>query len=97
MKIRSANPFIYVLCVKQHPIPSYILSGCPTPGFYGVSCSIPCPDPNCRYCHIETGVCLGCKPGYQGHQCESGNFSVVNLLLLRNEFMKTNGMIRGKR
>ncbi|XP_056003601.1 multiple epidermal growth factor-like domains protein 10 [Ostrea edulis] len=43
--------------------------GCPVPGYYGPDCSIPCPD-TCRYCHIETGVCQGCKPGYQGHQCE---------------------------
>ncbi|XP_048750500.2 multiple epidermal growth factor-like domains protein 11 isoform X2 [Ostrea edulis] len=45
--------------------------GCSVPGYYGPDCSIPCPD-SCRYtyCHIETGACLGCKPGYQGHQCQ---------------------------
>ena len=47
--------------------------GCPNPGFYGLSCNKPCTDPNCRYCHIETGACQGCKPGYQGHRCELGN------------------------
>ncbi|XP_056003593.1 multiple epidermal growth factor-like domains protein 6 [Ostrea edulis] len=44
--------------------------GCPVPGYYGLNCSIPCPDTNCRYCHSETGACHRCKPGYQGHQCE---------------------------
>ncbi|XP_065928042.1 angiopoietin-1 receptor-like [Magallana gigas] len=44
--------------------------GCPTSGYYGSNCSIPCPDVNCRYCHIETGTCQGCKPGYQGQHCE---------------------------
>ncbi|XP_062574208.1 multiple epidermal growth factor-like domains protein 10 [Saccostrea cucullata] len=43
--------------------------GC-IPGFYGLDCFIPCPE-NCRYCHIETGVCSWCKPGYQGYQCEN--------------------------
>ncbi|XP_048749764.2 multiple epidermal growth factor-like domains protein 11 isoform X3 [Ostrea edulis] len=43
--------------------------GCPVPGYYGSDCSTPCYD-TCRYCHIETGACQGCKPGYQGHQCE---------------------------
>ncbi|XP_056002124.1 receptor-type tyrosine-protein phosphatase kappa-like [Ostrea edulis] len=43
--------------------------GCPVPGYYGPDCSTPCPN-TCRYCHIETGACQECKPGYQGHQCE---------------------------
>ncbi|XP_056002087.1 uncharacterized protein LOC125661665 isoform X2 [Ostrea edulis] len=45
--------------------------GCHNSGYYGEKCSRPCPV-NCRirYCHIETGVCQGCKPGYKGHQCE---------------------------
>nr|XP_034320846.1 uncharacterized protein LOC105334720 isoform X5 [Crassostrea gigas] len=44
--------------------------GCSSTGFYTVNCSVPCPDLNCQYCHIETGTCQGCKPGYQGHRCE---------------------------
>nr|XP_034322663.1 matrilin-2 [Crassostrea gigas] len=43
--------------------------GCPG-GFYGANCSIACPDTNC-YCHLETGTCQGCKPGYQGYLCKS--------------------------
>ncbi|XP_062589111.1 uncharacterized protein LOC134250777, partial [Saccostrea cucullata] len=39
-------------------------------GLYGPNCSLRCPN-NCRYCHIETGVCSWCKPGYQGYQCEN--------------------------
>ncbi|XP_052695853.1 uncharacterized protein LOC128174318 [Crassostrea angulata] len=44
--------------------------GCPATGFYGSNCSIPCPDVNCQYCHIETGYSQCCKPGYQGQRCE---------------------------
>ncbi|XP_052695878.1 uncharacterized protein LOC128174349 [Crassostrea angulata] len=47
--------------------------GCPSTGFYGSNCSIPCPDVNCQYCHIETGYSQCCKPGYQGHHCELGD------------------------
>jgi hypothetical protein len=52
----------------------FYCKGCPRPGYYELSCSIPCPYINCRYCHIDTGACLGCKPGYQGHQCEKGMY-----------------------
>ena len=41
--------------------------GCPKLGFYGESCSIPCPQ-NC-FCHITEGTCLGCLPGYYGENC----------------------------
>ena len=47
--------------------------GCPEPGYYGSNCSTACPDPHCRYCHLETGVCQGCQSGYKGHKCELGN------------------------
>ncbi|XP_061194947.1 uncharacterized protein LOC133203115 [Saccostrea echinata] len=50
--------------------------GCTT-GYYGRICSSPCPD-NCRYCHIETGECSWCEPGYQGFQCEQSNISIKN-------------------
>uniref|UniRef100_A0A8W8P6R5 Uncharacterized protein n=1 Tax=Magallana gigas TaxID=29159 RepID=A0A8W8P6R5_MAGGI len=43
---------------------------CPATGYFGSNCSVPCPDVNCQYCHIETGTCQGCKPGYKGHRCE---------------------------
>ncbi|XP_078320873.1 uncharacterized protein LOC144621464 isoform X2 [Crassostrea virginica] len=41
------------------------------PGFYGKSCSIPCPK-NCheRYCDIVSGACRGCDVGYVGPKCD---------------------------
>ncbi|XP_062582655.1 scavenger receptor class F member 1-like [Saccostrea cucullata] len=54
------------------------VNGCKRTGVYGPDCSLPCPDANCRYCHIETGACQGCKPGYHGHQgeleCDGGTY-----------------------
>nr|XP_034322597.1 protein draper-like [Crassostrea gigas] len=44
--------------------------GCPATGCYGSNNILPCPDVNCQYCHIETGTCHGCKPGYQDYRCE---------------------------
>ncbi|XP_078328648.1 uncharacterized protein LOC111114999 isoform X1 [Crassostrea virginica] len=45
--------------------------GCRTPGYYGESCSTPCPQ-NCQegHCHITEGTCLGCLPGYKGLMCD---------------------------
>lgn len=42
------------------------VKGCQTTGYYGLDCSIPCQNVNCQYCHIETGTCQGCKPGFKG-------------------------------
>uniref|UniRef100_A0A8W8P3B7 Scavenger receptor class F member 2 n=1 Tax=Magallana gigas TaxID=29159 RepID=A0A8W8P3B7_MAGGI len=44
--------------------------GCPTTGYFGFNCSVPCPDVNCQYCHIETGTCHVCKTGYRSYRCE---------------------------
>ncbi|XP_065943730.1 uncharacterized protein [Magallana gigas] len=53
--------------------------GCPATGCYGSNSALPCPDVNCQYCHIETGTCYGCKPGYQGYRCELGKTVYVQL------------------
>ncbi|XP_078330342.1 uncharacterized protein LOC111113883 [Crassostrea virginica] len=44
--------------------------GCPTPGFYGENCHLPCPH-NCqeRHCHITDGTCQ-CKDGTYGFHCQ---------------------------
>nr|XP_022309513.1 uncharacterized protein LOC111115163 isoform X2 [Crassostrea virginica] len=41
--------------------------GCPTTGYYGENCSLPCLK-NCA-CHILEGTCMGCLPGYKGPRC----------------------------
>nr|XP_022307985.1 uncharacterized protein LOC111113986 [Crassostrea virginica] len=44
--------------------------GCPTPGYYGENCSIPCPK-NCQdgQCNIVEGTCLRCLTGYKEQRC----------------------------
>ena len=68
----------------MHKIKTEVLTGCPDPAYYGIDCSKPCPDPNCQYCHIKTGTCLGCKPGYRGHGCKLGmpSLNFLNILLI---------------
>lgn len=46
-----------------------LVSGC-TAGFNKTDCSIPCPDVNCEYCQIETGICKRCRIGFEGPRCE---------------------------
>uniref|UniRef100_K1QQH6 Uncharacterized protein n=1 Tax=Magallana gigas TaxID=29159 RepID=K1QQH6_MAGGI len=55
------------------------IKGCPATGCYGSNNTLPCPDVNCQYCHIETGTCQDCKPGYQGYRCELGKVAYVEL------------------
>ena len=43
-------------------------------GYYGFTCNIPCSEHCLSDCHIETGNCQGCKPGYRGDRCESSKF-----------------------
>lgn len=48
-------------------------TGCQTPGYYGMHCSLPCPQ-NCQECRcdIVEGTCLGCVDGYSGPKCKEG-------------------------
>ncbi|XP_061192888.1 multiple epidermal growth factor-like domains protein 10 [Saccostrea echinata] len=45
--------------------------GCPSSGFYGNNCYLPCPL-NCQegYCNIVSGSCMGCITGFKGPRCE---------------------------
>uniref|UniRef100_A0A8W8P2L6 EGF-like domain-containing protein n=1 Tax=Magallana gigas TaxID=29159 RepID=A0A8W8P2L6_MAGGI len=45
--------------------------GCPTPGYYGENCSLPCPQ-TCQgsNCNIVDGTCPGCNNGYRGPTCD---------------------------
>nr|XP_034338137.1 uncharacterized protein LOC117692884 [Crassostrea gigas] len=49
-----------------------IVQGCKNDGFYGSNCDTPCPN-NCKdsTCHIESGACLTCKPGWTGVHCNT--------------------------
>lgn len=63
---KSYSPF------AQSDICEVEVYGCHSTEYYGTNCSTPCPDVNCQYCHINTGICQGCKPGYKGQHCEIG-------------------------
>lgn len=68
--------------VRKNILLLILIEGCNKEGFYGCNCSIPCPDVNCQYCHLETGICQGCKPGYQGDRCISGIQSTFHFFIL---------------
>nr|XP_022312232.1 multiple epidermal growth factor-like domains protein 10 isoform X3 [Crassostrea virginica] len=47
-----------------------IVYGCKTAGTYGNNCDSQCPR-HCRYntCHIQSGTCFECEPGWIGSYC----------------------------
>lgn len=52
-----------------------ILQGCSKRGFYGDKCDTPCPI-NCKNktCHIQSGACYMCKPGWTGSLCKTSKY-----------------------
>lgn len=77
------NMFILESFIKSNEVSDAFISGCPKLGYFGQNCSVPCPDVNCQYCHVETGTCLGCKPGFKGQRCELGN--IVSCLVTNSD------------
>ena len=75
--IKIINPFEFCDFYFRPNLSCLILrfSGCPTPGFYGESCSMQCPQ-NCQEgrCHILDGTCLGCVSGYIGQICDKSKY-----------------------
>lgn len=57
--------------------------GCPTLGYYGEDCSLPCPQ-NCQEsnCNIVDGTCLGCNDGYRGATCDKSIYFTFHSLPL---------------
>ena len=53
--------------------------GCAEAGFYGINCSIPCPEPNCRNCHPETGTCQEYQQGFEGDNCKKSDCLCLTL------------------
>uniref|UniRef100_A0A8W8NWT5 Scavenger receptor class F member 2 n=2 Tax=Magallana gigas TaxID=29159 RepID=A0A8W8NWT5_MAGGI len=47
-----------------------IVKGCRNTGYYGRNCDSPCPT-NCKdsTCHIQSGACFMCKPGWTDIHC----------------------------
>lgn len=54
-------------------------TGCNS-GFYSSNCSTPCPT-TCEdgICHIQSGACFNCKPGWIGIHCNSSNITNIRL------------------
>ena len=55
---------------KTQKYQTVLLLGCPSLGYYGENCSIPCPE-NCLggLCDSVNGTCFGCLDGYSGPTC----------------------------
>lgn len=65
-------------CIK---IIRYPELGCRRSGYFGDQCTLSCPT-NCKEdrCHINTGYCFECLPGFKGQSCNEG-------MLLRGHYM----------
>lgn len=72
--IQRTNNKCWFFCKIQFSV------GCRDYRYYGDNCNLLCP-PNCqeRRCDINTGHCLGCKPGYQGTNCSQSMCMIIVL------------------
>lgn len=56
---------------------SIFVKGCKNTSFYGSNCDRHCPT-NCenRTCHIQSGSCFNCKPGWTGTYCNTSRMAI---------------------
>lgn len=65
-------PLLYLLLfISNH-------AGCSKASVYGSNCDTPCPE-NCKgsTCHIRSGSCFNCKPGWSGMYCNTSKMICV--------------------
>lgn len=62
-------------------------AGCDNASVYGTDCDTPCPT-NCQdnTCHIQSGSCFKCKPGWSGMYCYTSKMTNVVFNLYINFF-----------
>lgn len=63
-------------------------TGCKNASMYGINCNLPC-STNCKdnLCHIESGACFKCKPGWNGISCNESKMR--NCVLTDFIFLKS--------
>lgn len=66
-------------------------TGCNNTRFYGGNCDNPCPA-NCinNTCHIQSGACISCQPGWTGIHCNTSkktNISLCQIKIIVNCFV----------
>ncbi|XP_052694729.1 multiple epidermal growth factor-like domains protein 10 [Crassostrea angulata] len=69
---RVIYPAIYQKQNVYSELCKVIVQGCKNASVYGSNCDTPCPT-NCKdsTCHIQSGTCFTCKPGWTGTYCNT--------------------------
>lgn len=62
-----------------------VYTGCNDASIYGSNCDTPCPT-NCKVtCHIQSGTCFNCKPGWNGKYCNTSK--TMNMILSHFKYL----------
>lgn len=71
-QLKTVTTLLYLLlCISYH-------AGCSKTSVYGSNCDTPCPE-NCKdnTCHIHSGSCFNCKPGWSGMYCNTSKITFI--------------------
>lgn len=63
-----------------------LYAGCNNASVYGTDCDTPCPT-TCKdnTCHIQSGSCFNCKPGWSGVKCNTSKMA-NNVFIFKYHF-----------